>query len=569
MKSGKWKRRAREAVVHMDGVRAMVHVDRVRAVRGCLVVEPKGKSRGLALLWREEVELEVINFSRHHISAQVLFGRRRMPWILSGFYGHPEVSRRKYTWNLLSILKPTNDLAWCVIGDFNEIISQAEKEGSRPRSESQMEDFRQCLEGNGLYDLGWKGLKFTWSNKHSDESFTKERLDRALGNNRWMELCYESQVETLTTSQSDHLPIMVTIRDEVVAIKRRKKCFRFEVKWTLEEEGGKIVKDSWVRSLSENKFLAEEELGVLLEKEDLKWKQRAKRNCQRRKKNWIKEIKNTQGQILSEQQQIEKVFFQHFTSTFSSSRPSEVAIAKCVRAVESRVTCDMNAELLKEFHMTEVEEALKQMGPLKSPGPDGFGAYFYQAYWNIIGKELVSKVLADRLKKILPFIISNSQSAFIPERLITDNIMVAYEALHTMKTRLKGKMGRMAIKLDIFKTYDKIEWREVLKPERGIRQGDPISPYLFLLCAEGLSSLLESAERQGEIRGVAFAKGGVQIQQMVGVATCGSYEKYLGLPALVGRSRYNTFKSLKEREDACVQQLIEGSRGTWKKDLIE
>lgn len=100
--------------------------------------------------------------------------------------------------------------------------------------------------------------------------------------------------------------------------------------------------------------MMQEEFGVLLEKEDLKWKQRAKRNwyqhgdkntkffhacaSQRKKKNWIKEIKNAQGQMLSEQQQVEKVFIQHFKSIFSSSRPSEEAIAACVRAIEPRVT---------------------------------------------------------------------------------------------------------------------------------------------------------------------------------------------------------------------------------------
>jgi hypothetical protein len=58
-------------------------------------------------------------------------------------------------------------------------------------------------------------------------------------------------------------------------------------------------------------------------------------------------------------------------------------------------------------------------------------------------------VLANRLKQILPLIISKTHSAFIPGRLITDNVLVAYEALHTMAAKLKGKKGYMAIKLDM------------------------------------------------------------------------------------------------------------------------
>lgn len=69
----------------------------------------------------------------------------------------------------------------------------------------------------------------------------------------------------------------------------------------------------------------------------------------------------------------------------------------------------------------------------------------------------MSKLLSNRLKKILQLIIYKSQSALITSQLITDSIIVAYEALHTKKTRMKGKDGSMALKLDISKAYDKIQ----------------------------------------------------------------------------------------------------------------
>ena len=59
---------------------------------------------------------------------------------------------------------------------------------------------------------------------------------------------------------------------------------------------------------------------------------------------------------------------------------------------------------------------------------------------------------------MLPNIIFDAQSAFIPDRLITDNTTVAFEMLHHMRSRRKGKTGHMAVKLDISKAYDRVEW---------------------------------------------------------------------------------------------------------------
>lgn len=75
---------------------------------------------------------------------------------------------------------------------------------------------------------------------------------------------------------------------------------------------------------------------------------------------------------------------------------------------------------------------------------------------NVLYK-IMSKVLANRLKKILLEVISKAQSAFVPGRQITNNEFVAFEMMHYINMRKKGKKGIMTIKLDMSKVYDGVE----------------------------------------------------------------------------------------------------------------
>jgi hypothetical protein len=80
--------------------------------------------------------------------------------------------------------------------------------------------------------------------------------------------------------------------------------------------------------------------------------------------------------------------------------------------------------------------------------------------------KIISKVLANRLKPLLNRYISVEQSAFVADRSILDNVMVAMETMHHMKCKTKGKIGEVALKIDISKAYDRVDWSYLMNVMR-------------------------------------------------------------------------------------------------------
>ncbi|KAL8167727.1 LOW QUALITY PROTEIN: hypothetical protein V2J09_009226 [Rumex salicifolius] len=128
---------------------------------------------------------------------------------------------------------------------------------------------------------------------------------------------------------------------------------------------------------------------------------------------------------------------------------------------------------------------------------------------NVLYK-LVSKVPTNRLKSCLGKLVSKSQSAFVPGRLIKDNVLAAFEIFHHTKTMRGGLKEFLALKLDMAKAYD----------HRGLRQGILLSPYLFLLCVEGLSGLLRVFERENHLQGISIARNAPSVSHLFFVDDC-------------------------------------------------
>ncbi|XP_059436727.1 uncharacterized protein LOC132169767 [Corylus avellana] len=214
---------------------------------GLFVVEPVGKSGGLALFWKVAEELEIQNYSRRHINAIVKMSDNEVPWKLTGFYGHPDPTKRMESWSLLSHLKFFAPVPWLCVGDFNEIAHQSEKVGANRRREGQMEAFQAAPEDCNLGDLGFSGPRFTWSNMGQDASFTQERLDRVVGNSGWCNMHKSAGVHVLAARASDHNPIYVSFSGIQPRGLQGRRGFKFEASWIPDEECGAIIREAWDR----------------------------------------------------------------------------------------------------------------------------------------------------------------------------------------------------------------------------------------------------------------------------------------------------------------------------------
>ncbi|KAK5836733.1 hypothetical protein PVK06_012533 [Gossypium arboreum] len=371
---------------------------------------------------------------------------------------------------------------------------------------------------------------------------------------------------------------------------------------TSKEESGRKLKETRRRL----DFLYAREESYWAQRSRSKWLREGDRNIRyfhakatgRLKKNNIAKLKDAEGKWVTNRKDISKVAKDYFVRLFRSN--GQNANIQEMGYIQECITRETNEWLNMDYTEKEVLQAIKQMDPNKAPGIDGLSGNFFKHHWDIVGNDtisycldvlngsknisnlndtmiilipkiknpceltnfrpislcrfvymIISKVLANRLKAVLPSCISQNQSAFVSGRMIHYNILIAHELLHYLQSSKNGPNKGLVVKLDMSKAYDRVEWNffekvmkkmgfeekwiakimecvrsvtytvkcnnilsDIFIPERGLHQGDPVSPYLFLFYMEAFSRMLIHAQENNTLRGIRASRDGPRINHL-------------------------------------------------------
>ncbi|XP_073049618.1 uncharacterized protein [Primulina eburnea] len=326
---------------------------------GCFMVDCKGKSGGLAMLWKELLNVSIKSFSSGHIDS--IIQENGKGWRFTGFYGQSDVSLRHFSWNLLGRLKNMDvytDLPWLVGGDFNEICYDSEKLGGIRRGASQMQAFRNILELCELQDIYCQDcievIKDGWGT-HDCSLPVQERIESC-----------KKALQGWATHRFRSIPKQLKLKRAQLNTLR--------------------TSSNWNASASQIKEL-EIETEKLASQEELYWRQRSRsswlkdgdRNSRyfhatatkRKTQNAIGGLVSSHGDWCSDKVGLADIVLDYYKTLFTANSPSASDMGPVLDVVKPCVDDQMNNILGKTFSESDVRKALFDMHPDKAPGLDG------------------------------------------------------------------------------------------------------------------------------------------------------------------------------------------------------
>ncbi|GKV07784.1 hypothetical protein SLEP1_g19505 [Rubroshorea leprosula] len=414
-------------------------------------------------------------------------------------------AKKRALWEELHNLILNRKGNWCLGGDFNAVRSAGERAGCKGMSR-EMIDFDRFISESGLVDLPMVGRKYTWYNANGKYM---SRIDRFLVSEEWLMRWCDVKQWGLERTVSDHCPVL--LKHE--RVDWGPKPFKIFDAWLQEPGCKEIIRNTWNSTTVEGwyGFKLKEKLKTFSEEE----------------------IKNAVWDCESSKSPGPDGFNFKFVKCMWEDIKSEIAGFIREFQEHGRLVRGSNASFITLIPKVENPQRIEEYRPISLIG---------------VMYKIIAKLLANRLRKVLDKVIGEQQMAFIEGRQLVDGVVIANEVIDEAK---RNKKRSFLFKVDFEKAYDKVCWdfldymllrmgfcntwrmwiRECLQsntvsvlvngsPSRqfsvskGLRQGDPLSPFLFLIVAEGLNGLMSSAVEKELYKGVTVGKDAVMITHL-------------------------------------------------------
>ncbi|KAJ0871216.1 putative RNA-directed DNA polymerase [Helianthus annuus] len=590
----------------------------------------------------EVVDLMVLSLEDQVIHTQLCPKNGSASFFSSFVYAKNTYQERRCLWENLCMHKSfCHDKPWVVMGDFNSVLHVDDSLNGPSTSSIGMREFHDCVQHTELVDIMGHGLHYTWNQKPKKGIGLLKKIDRVMGNLKFIEMFPEAFVRYHPFRISDHTPCILNMSNSVTM---RQKPFKFANFLTSKPDFRDFVEQVWsqrvegftmfsvtkkllnlkpfMRKLLFNQGNLHEKVLELRKQLDDVQKQiddspldvglrEKEANCleqfktasydeecflkQKSKVEWLcagdsntvffhnmLKCRNARSTIQSiqdvagnrfEGDSVPIALVQHYEKFLGQE--DHVSSINMEELGINMLNTNEASAMVRHVSREEVKSAMFSIAENKAPGPDGYTSAFFKSAWDIVGSEVtnavldffdngkllkqlnhtilalvpkvetpdsvldyrpisccnvlykcISKIITDRLKGSLGKLVSINQSAFVPGRKISDNILLTQELMHNY--HLNRGPARCAFKIDIQKAYDTVNWaflESVLhgfglhakmvgwimacvtsvtysvslqgnlhgyfRGKRGLRQGDPMSPYLFTMVMEILSLLLQ------------------------------------------------------------------------------
>ncbi|XP_028548896.1 uncharacterized protein LOC110108864 [Dendrobium catenatum] len=452
---------------------------------------------------------------------------------LSAIYASNNSLDRKELWNSLTHLAPEPDFPWVLIGDFNCCRYASEKLGGNPISHHALFDLNNMIFSNSLVDLHSVGFKFTWFNQRTINPI-HIKLDRALVNAGWQNKFPNSYCSIQSPSCSDHCPIILNSGISVKVYHR----FLFKNYWTNFDSFWAVLLEVLSLPCSGNSISHFSNCLKFL-KDKVKSEDWYSSSCVFRH---LDVLNDNHANLLSKLQvdpynlnlnhsfKVSTVELAKFNSMYASwivqrakvnwIRNGEDDLKFLFAKIRTRRGCSNSMiNLFANNHSSSRADVVSSLiqyyqilyNPSSPPSPNATQACFPSGTLlpqdeaiRMTSLVLDEEVIADRLKPVMPSIVMNNQAGFVKSRVSTDNILLASDILSFVgKERGKGfpSLSVNWIKACIFDVNFSIMLNGALEgffpSSAGLRQGYPLSPYLFCLVMDAFSNLLECSGFKG------------------------------------------------------------------------